>query len=61
MINILFIASILTIVLLLVSIYISKLLEKKFSNYKIEIDNYIAYGQIDMLSDTYKCKSIELL
>lgn len=41
MINILFIASILTIVLLLVSIYISKLLEKKFSNYKIEIDNYI--------------------
>jgi signal transduction histidine kinase len=40
-INILLIASILTIVLLLISIYISKILEKKFSNYKIEINNYI--------------------
>ena len=27
----------------------------------VEIDNYIAYGQIDMLSDTYKCKSIDIL
>ncbi len=40
-INILFFASILTIVLLLISIYISKLLEKKFSNYKKEINTYI--------------------
>ena len=40
-INILVIASILTIVLLLISIYISKILEKKFSNYKTDIDNYI--------------------
>ena len=27
----------------------------------VEINNYIAYGQIDMLSTNYKCKSIELL
>ena len=27
----------------------------------VEINNYIAIGQIDMLSETYKCKSIELL
>jgi len=40
-INILVIASILTIVLLIISIYISKMLEKKFTNYKREIDNYI--------------------
>jgi signal transduction histidine kinase len=40
-INLLLIASILTIVLLLISIYISKLLEKKFLNYKIEINNHI--------------------
>ncbi|MDD2896135.1 MAG: cache domain-containing protein [Aliarcobacter sp.] len=39
--NILFLASILTIVLLIISIYISKLLEKKFANYKRDIDNYI--------------------
>ena len=41
MIDILLIASILTIILLIISIYISKLLEKKFTNYKIEIDTYI--------------------
>jgi len=40
-INILVVASILTILLLIISIYISKLLEKKFTKYKREIDNYI--------------------
>ena len=40
-INIISIAIILTIVLLIISIYISKLLEKKFANYKRDIDNYI--------------------
>ena len=40
-INILLIASILTIVLLIISIYISKILEKKFENYKTDINNYI--------------------
>ena len=40
-INILVIASILTIVLLIISIYISKMLEKKFTNYKKDINNYI--------------------
>jgi signal transduction histidine kinase len=40
-INIISMAIILTILLLLFSLYISKLLEKKFSNYKKEIDNYI--------------------
>ena len=27
----------------------------------VELDSYIAHGQIDMLSTNYKCKSIELL
>ena len=40
-INILIIASVLTIVLLMISIYISKILEKKFENYKKDINNYI--------------------
>ena len=40
-INIISIAIILTIILLIFSIYISKLLEKKFSNYKKEINTYI--------------------
>ncbi|MDD2291256.1 MAG: cache domain-containing protein [Aliarcobacter sp.] len=39
--NILFLASILTIVLLIISIYISKILEKKFTNYKEEINIYM--------------------
>ena len=39
--NILFFASILTIVLLIISIYISKILEKKFTNYKEEINIYM--------------------
>lgn len=37
--NILLIASVLTLILLFISIYISKLLEKKFQNYKLEINN----------------------
>ena len=37
--NILLIASVLTLILLFISIYISKLLEKKFQNYKFEINN----------------------
>lgn len=37
--NILLIASVLTLILLFISIYISKLLEKKFQNYKSEINN----------------------
>ena len=37
--NILLIASLLTLILLFISIYISKLLEKKFQNYKLEINN----------------------
>ena len=36
--NILFFASLLTLLLLFISIYISKLLEKKFQNYKLEIN-----------------------
>ena len=36
--NILLIASLLTLILLFISIYISKLLEKKFQNYKLEIN-----------------------
>lgn len=36
--NILFLASLLTLLLLFISIYISKLLEKKFQNYKLEIN-----------------------
>ena len=36
--NILLIASVLTLILLFISIYISKLLEKKFQNYKLEIN-----------------------
>jgi signal transduction histidine kinase len=40
-INIISIAIILTIVLLIISISISKILEKKFANYKRDIDNYI--------------------
>ncbi|PUE65447.1 sensor histidine kinase [Arcobacter caeni] len=36
--NILFFASLLTLILLFISIYISKLLEKKFQNYKLEIN-----------------------
>jgi signal transduction histidine kinase len=39
--NILFLASILTIVLLIISIYISKILERKFTNYKEEINIYM--------------------
>jgi signal transduction histidine kinase len=39
--DILVIASILTIVLLIISIYISKMFEKKFTKYKKEINNYI--------------------
>ena len=40
-INIISMAIILTILLLLISLYITKLLEKKFSNYKREINTYI--------------------
>jgi signal transduction histidine kinase len=40
-INIIYFALILTIVLLLISFYISKLIEKKFSKYKSEINLYI--------------------
>ena len=39
--NILFLASILTIILLIISIYISKILEKKFTNYKEKINIYM--------------------
>ena len=40
-VTILYIATVLTILLLIISIYISKILEKKFTNYKRDIDNYI--------------------
>ncbi len=40
-INILYISSILTVLLLMISIYISKIVEKKFTNYKEDIDKYI--------------------
>lgn len=40
-INIISIALLLTIILLLVSFYMSKLIEKKFSNYKKEINKYL--------------------
>ena len=40
-INILYISSILTVLLLMISIYISKIVEKKFTNYKKDIDKYI--------------------
>ncbi|MDZ7817587.1 MAG: ATP-binding protein [Aliarcobacter sp.] len=40
-INIIYIAIILTFILLIISIYISRILEKKFSKYKIDIDRYI--------------------
>jgi signal transduction histidine kinase len=40
-INILYIASILTVLLLLISIYISRIVEKKFTKYKKDINKYI--------------------
>ena len=40
-INILYISSILTVLLLIISIYISKMVEKKFTKYKKDIDKYI--------------------
>ena len=40
-INIVSVASILTFVLLLISLYVSKLIDKKFKDYKKEIDKYI--------------------
>ena len=40
-INIIYISSILTVLLLMISIYISKIVEKKFTNYKEDIDKYI--------------------
>ena len=41
MINLISVALILTSLLLIISIYVSKILEKKFLNYKKEIDKYI--------------------